>query len=67
MGNTLIILLYMFFLNKRSNEQFCSYKGIEKWLDSWIASRDELVYRNDIRTLPERWAKVVAKDGQYFE
>ena len=40
---------------------------IEKWLDSWIASKDEHFYRNGIRALLERWAKVVANDGQYFE
>ena len=33
-----------------------------KWLDSWIASKDEHFYRNYIRALPERWAKVVAND-----
>ena len=41
--------------------------NIEKWLDSRIASKDEHFYRNGIRALPERWAKVVANDGQYFE
>ena len=40
---------------------------IEKWLDSWIVSKDEHFYRNGIRALPERWVKVVANDGQYFE
>ena len=30
-------------------------------------SKDELFYRNGIRALPERWAKVVANDEQYFE
>ena len=48
-------------------QQFRSYKDIEKWLDSWIASEDEHLYRNGIRALPERWEKVVANDGQYFE
>ena len=47
--------------------QFRSYEDINKWLDSWIASKDEHFYRNGIRALPERWAKVVANDGQYFE
>ena len=48
-------------------QQFFSYEDIEKWLDSWIASKDEHFYRNGIRALPERWAKDVANDGQYFE
>ena len=50
-----------------ADQQFRSYEDIEKWLDSWIASKDEHFYRNDIRALPERWAKVVANDGQYYE
>ena len=50
-----------------ADQQFCSYEDIEKWLDSWIASKDEHFYRNGIRVLPERWAKVVANDNQSFE
>ena len=50
-----------------ADQQFRSYEDIEKWLDSWIASKDEHFYRNGIRALPERWAKIVANDGQYFE
>ena len=46
-----------------ADQQFHSYEDIEKWLDSWIASKYEHFYRNDIRALPERWAKVVANDG----
>ena len=50
-----------------ADEQFRSYEDIEKWLDSWVASKDEHFYRNDIQALPERRAKVVANDRQYFE
>lgn len=50
-----------------ADQQFRSYEDIKKWLDSWIASKDEHFYRNGIRALPERWEKVVASDGQYFE
>ena len=49
-----------------TDQHFNSYEDIEKWLDSWIASKDEHFYRNGIRALSERWAKVVANDGQYF-
>ena len=48
-------------------EQFRSYEDIEKWLDSWVASKDEHFYRNSIRPLPEIWAKAVVNDGKYFE
>ena len=50
-----------------ADQQFHSYEGIEKWLNSWIASKDEHFYPDGIRALPERWAKVVANDGKYFE
>ena len=50
-----------------SDQQFRSYEDIKKWLDSWIASKDEHFYRNGIRAVPKRWAKVVANDGKYFE
>ena len=50
-----------------ADEQFRSYEEIEKLLDSWIASEDEHFYRNGIPAAPERWAKIVANDGQYCE
>ena len=50
-----------------ADQQFRSNEDIEKWLHSWMASKDEHFYRNSIRALPERWAKVVAIDGQYFQ
>ena len=50
-----------------ADQQFRSYQDIEKWLDSWIALKDEHFYCNGIRALPERWTKVVDNDGQYFE
>ena len=50
-----------------ADQQFHLYEDIEKWLDSWIASKDEHFYSNGIRALPERWAKVEANDGKYFE
>ena len=50
-----------------ADQQFRSYEDIKKWLHSWIASRDEHFYRNGIRALPERWEKIIASDGQYFE
>ena len=46
-----------------ADQQFRSYEDIQKWLDSWIASKDELFYRDGFRALPKRWAKVVANDG----
>ena len=50
-----------------ADRQFRSYEDIKKWFDSWIASKDEHFYCNGIRALPERWEKVAAYDGQYFQ
>ena len=50
-----------------ADQQFRSYEDIEEWLHSWIASKYEHFCRKDIRALPEKWAKVVANDGEYFE
>lgn len=47
-------------------QHFRSYDEAKNWIDSWIASKDEEFFRHGIRMLPERWAKVVASDGQYF-
>ena len=49
-----------------ADQQFRSSEDIEKWLDSLMASKDEHFYCNGIRALPERWAIVVANDGQYL-
>ncbi|KAG5318716.1 MOS1T transposase, partial [Pseudoatta argentina] len=39
----------------------------QKWIDSWIASKDMSFFRRGIHVLPERWEKVVSSDGQYFK
>ena len=59
--------LFRSMANGLADQQFRSYADIQKWLDSWIALKDEHFYRNGIRALPERWAKVLANDKQYFE
>jgi len=53
--------------NALSGIRFTSEQGIKNWLDSFLASKDERFFRDGIRKLPERWGKVVASDGQYFE
>ena len=50
-----------------ANQYFRSYEEVKNWIDSWIASKDDQFFRREIRTLPERWEKVVTSDGQYFE
>ena len=50
-----------------TDQHFRSYEEVKNWIDSWIASKDDQFFQRGIRTLPERWEKVIASDGQYFE
>lgn len=50
-----------------AGHRFTSFEEIQEWLASWFASREDSFFRDGIRKLPERWTKVVATDGQYFE
>ena len=50
-----------------TQQHFTSYEEVKNWVNFWIASKDEEFFRRGIRMLPERWGKVVANDGQYFE
>ncbi|KAG5319822.1 MOS1T transposase, partial [Pseudoatta argentina] len=50
-----------------SKHHFTSYEDIKNWIDNWIASKDEAFFQRGIRMLPEKWKKVVASDGQYFQ
>jgi len=49
-----------------SKQHFTSYEDTKN-IDDWIASKDEAFFRRGIHMLPERWEKVVANDGHYFE
>ncbi|KAG5308951.1 MOS1T transposase, partial [Pseudoatta argentina] len=49
-----------------ADRRFHSYEEAQKWIDSWIASKDMSFFRRGIRVLPERWSKVVESDGKYF-
>ncbi|KAG5310823.1 MOS1T transposase, partial [Pseudoatta argentina] len=50
-----------------ADRRFHSYEEAQKWIDSWIASKDMSFFRRGIHVLPERWVKVVSSDGQYFK
>ncbi|GFX06543.1 transposable element Tc1 transposase [Trichonephila clavipes] len=45
---------------------FCSksYEDIKNWLDSWISSKEEALFRYGTHMLPEGWRKVVASNGE---
>jgi len=50
-----------------AEQHFHSFEEVKNWVDSWIGSKDEEFFRHGIRMLPERWEKVIANDGQYFD
>lgn len=50
-----------------ADQHFSNYDELKKWLDEWIAAKQANFWRDGIYELSERWKKVVASDGQYFE
>ncbi|KAG5324817.1 MOS1T transposase, partial [Pseudoatta argentina] len=49
-----------------ADRRFRSYEEAQKWIDSWIASKDMSFFRRGIHVLAERWSKVVGSDAKYF-
>ena len=60
-------LLFRSMAHGLADQHFRSYEEVKNWIDSWMASKDDQFFQRGIRTLSERWEKVVASDGQYFE
>jgi len=51
-----------------SEQHFTSYEDTKNCIiDDWIASKDEAFFLRGIHMLSERWEKVVASDGHYFD
>ena len=50
-----------------AEQHFSNFEEVGKWLDEWFAAKDKQFFWHGIHTLPERWAKCVETDGQYFE
>ena len=66
-GNFLIKLVFRSMTHGLSEQHFTSYEDTKNWIDNWIILKDEAFFQRDIRMLPERWEKVIASDGQYFQ
>ncbi|GBP67797.1 Mariner Mos1 transposase [Eumeta japonica] len=50
-----------------SEQRFTPYEYSKYWVNSCIGSKDKEFFRLGIQTLPERWKKVIASDGQYLD
>jgi len=59
--------LFRSMMHGLSEQYFISYEDTKNCIDDWIVSKDEAFFRRGIHMLPERWEKVVASDGHYFE
>jgi len=46
--------------------RFRNAEEVQKWVDEWIASKDEDFFKRGINKLPRRWEEVIANDGQYI-
>ena len=53
--------------NALTGIRFTSEQGIKNWLDSFLATKSVQFFWDGIHKLPEKWKKVIASDGQYFE
>ena len=53
--------------NALTGIRFTSGQGIKNWLDLFLAAKLAQLFWERIHKLPERWEKVTASDGQYFE
>ncbi|CAK9818802.1 Mariner Mos1 transposase [Anthophora plagiata] len=59
--------LFRSMVHALAEKRFNSYEDIEKWISDWITSKDKSFLRRGIHLLPEKWEKVIANDGQYFD
>ena len=59
--------LFRSMLNALNGIRLTSEQGIKNWLDSFLATKPVQFFWDGIYKMPERWEKVVAPDGQYFE
>ena len=50
-----------------SGERFSSGEDLQKWVDSWISSKDPEFFFRGIQSLPKRWASVISANGKYFD
>ena len=50
-----------------ADQHFRNHDEVRNWIDTWLGVKPTEFFRKGIRELPERWEKVVASDGQYFE
>ncbi|KAM0726699.1 Mariner Mos1 transposase [Formica fusca] len=50
-----------------AEQHFTSYENVRKWLDDWVASKEQQFFWRGIHKLSERWEKCIASNGQYFE
>ena len=53
--------------NALTGIRFTSEQGIKNWLDSFLAAKPAQSFWDGIHKLPERWEKIIASDGPYFE
>jgi histone-lysine N-methyltransferase SETMAR len=48
-------------------EVFKNFNEVRSFVDEFFRSKDVLFYRDGIYGLPNRWSRVIEKDGDYFE
>lgn len=49
-----------------AEQRFTNYEEVEKWLDTWINTKQKDFFSSGIRKLPKLWENVVINCGNYF-
>ncbi|EFN76963.1 Histone-lysine N-methyltransferase SETMAR, partial [Harpegnathos saltator] len=58
--------LFKSMIHGLSDQLFNNYEEIEKWLNEWIASKEESFFRHGMQQLPGIWEKIIESDSKYF-
>ena len=58
--------LFLSLSNAMQGKTFDNPDGIDCWLNNFFAMKEEQFHAKGIKSLPDRWRKVLENDGYYF-
>ena len=58
--------LFLSLSNAMQGKTFDNPDDIDCWLNNFFAMKEEQFYAKEIKSLPDRWRKVLENDGNYF-
>ena len=61
------LALFDYNLFALAEQSFGSYEDVKKWLDEWLAAKEEDFHWRGIYKFPARWKKYITSNGAHFE